>query len=103
MSKYFFALVLISSRVVGQQIVFPTTENWNHLKEGQTLSFQLSTTEASQAHFSFEGGSDLGISLDTLGHFNWTPSYDLVDRLEKQKDVTVYFQAVWKNGNKILM
>lgn len=101
MLRYIFVLILFSTPVFGQQIIFPTTENWNHLKEGQTLNFQLSTTEANQAHFSFEGGTDLGIALDTLGHFNWTPSFDLVDRLEKQKEVTIYFQAVWKNGNKI--
>lgn len=101
MLRYIFVLILFSTTVFGQQIVFPTTENWNYLKEGQTLSFQLSTTETNQAHFSFEGGSDLGITLDTLGHFNWTPAYDLVDRLEKQKEVTIYFQAVLKSGNKI--
>lgn len=101
MLRYILVLILFSTTVFGQQIVFPTTENWNYLKEGQTLSFQLSTTETNQAHFSFEGGSDLGITLDTLGHFNWTPAYDLVNRLEKQKEVTIYFQAVLISGTKI--
>ncbi len=101
MLKYLFVFVLLSSELFGQQFVFPAGENWNHLKEGQTLNFQLGTTDTNQARISFEGGADLGIGLDTLGHFNWTPSFDLVDRLEKQKEVTIYFQADWKNGNKI--
>lgn len=94
----FFCLAEIA---LSQQFIFPNAENWNHLKEGQSLSFQLRTTEAKLARFSYEGGTELGIVMDTLGYFSWTPSYDLVDRLEKQKEVTIYFQADWKEGNKI--
>lgn len=47
-----------------------------------------------------EGVNELGIHFDTLGNFNWRPSYDLVDRVEKTKDFTVIFQATWLDGKR---
>ncbi len=44
--------------------------------------------------------NDYGIQFDTLGNFSWRPSFDLVDRLEKQKEINLIFQAEWKDGRK---
>ena len=96
-------LVLLFSPicVVSQQFIFPTTNNWNYLKEGERCTFKLSTTENIQPVYTVEGGAELGIVLDSLGNFSWIPSFDLVSRLEKQKEITILFQADWKDENKI--
>lgn len=85
----------------GQQFIFPSSDNWQHVKEGQLVSFKLTTSEATVPHYSIEVTDAKGISFDSIGNFSWTPSYDLVDRIEKQKEVVVYFQADWKDGKKI--
>jgi hypothetical protein len=93
------AFFILSARC--QEFIFPAHEDWNQLKEGQTLQFTLLTSEQSRPTYSIEAPVGLGVALDTLGNFTWTPSYDLVNRLEKQKEVTVYFQANWKDGKRI--
>jgi hypothetical protein len=40
------------------------------------------------------------MQLDSTGNFQWTPSYDLVDRLERQKEVNVIVQAEWPDGRR---
>lgn len=47
-----------------------------------------------------QGPSGPNVSFDSVGNFSWKPSYDVVDRLEKQKEFTVIFQAEWKNGKR---
>ncbi|MFM8832992.1 MAG: putative Ig domain-containing protein, partial [Cytophagales bacterium] len=84
-----------------QNLVFPTSENWTSVREGQTIAFTLDVTDANKPRYSLEGVNGYQISFDTLGHFSWTPGFDLVDRLEKQKEITLIFQAEWKNGHRI--
>jgi hypothetical protein len=95
---FFFGLVL---RLQAQHFIFPSTENWMVAKEGQPISFKLDVAEPSKPHYSLEGINSYPILFDTLGNFSWTTSFDLVDRLEKQKEVTLIFQAQWKEGNHL--
>ncbi len=102
--KYFVFMLLFSWSVgllSAQQFVFPSTENWNILKEGRPTNFKVEVTDSIKPSYSLEGVNGLGILFDTLGNFSWTPSFDLVDRLEKQKEVNLIFQATWKDGRKI--
>jgi len=94
-------LVLIPGFSFSQQLIFPDIENWNKVKEGQTLSFQVKVIDPAVPKFSLEGVNGYGIHFDTLGNFSWTPSYDLADRLEKQKEISLIFQAEWKDGRKV--
>jgi len=80
-------LVLVPGFSFSQQLIFPDIENWNKVKEGQTLSFQVKVIDPAVPKFSLEGVNGYGIHFDTLGNFSWTPSYDLADRLEKQKEI----------------
>ena len=100
-----FLLVLCLAgpfEILAQQLVFPDQSSWSRLDEGKPFSFSLSLSGSTlPARFSMEGGHDLGMVIDSLGHFNWTPSYDLVSRLDKQKEVNVIFQAEWKDGKRI--
>ena len=93
--------ILVSDKLLGQNFIFPSTENWTVLKEGQELAFNLNVNDPEKPRFSIDGINGYRISLDTLGRFSWTPSFDLVDRLEKQKEITLIFQAEWKNGHRI--
>ncbi|MFM7428482.1 MAG: hypothetical protein ACKO1F_01140, partial [Flammeovirgaceae bacterium] len=95
------AFILVSDNLLGQNFIFPSAENWTVLKEGQELTFNLNVTDPEKPRFSIDGINGYRISLDTLGRFSWTPSVDLVDRLEKQKEITLIFQAEWKNGHRI--
>lgn len=98
-----FALVflLASSVASAQQLIFPDSTNWNQLKEGHSFSFRVKVKEEGIAKFSLEGINGYGIQFDSLGNFSWKPSYDLVDRLEKQKEINLIFQAEWKDGRKV--
>jgi hypothetical protein len=84
-----------------QELVFPTLANWRELSEGNTLSFTLITTDSIMPSFSLDGSNEVRTNFDSLGNFSWTPNYQVVDRLEKQKEVTVIFQATWPDGRKI--
>jgi hypothetical protein len=101
--KYLSILLfyVLATPLQAQHFVFPSAENWTTIKEGQALTFKLDVDEPSKPRYSIEGINSLAISFDTLGHFSWTPSFDLVDRLEKQKEVTLIFQAEWKEGNHL--
>lgn len=94
-------LVFFPGLAVGQQLIFPEAESWHQLKEGQLLSFQVKVNDSVAPKFSLEGINGYGITFDTLGNFSWKPSYELVDRLEKQKEINLIFQAEWKDGRKV--
>ena len=93
-------LMLAACGVRAQQLVFPEGEAWRSVLEGQELSFRVSAGDSATAVFSIEGVNGYGMMFDSLGNFYWKPSYELVDRLEKQREVNVIFQASWKDGRK---
>jgi hypothetical protein len=99
--RFLWVLVLIPSISFSQLLIFPDTENWSKVKEGQTLSFQVKVNDPSVPRFSIEGANGLGIQFDSVGNFSWKPSFDLADRLEKQKEISLIFQAEWKDGRKV--
>ncbi len=85
-----------------QELIFPYQYGWNILSEGETLSFRLQAKDSIPAKsFRLDGIESTGIHFDTLGNFSWLPSYDLVDRLEKQKDFNVIFEAAWEGNRKV--
>lgn len=100
------SLLLIGISSFSQQststFIFPDSAGWNIVNENQHVTFQVKTTHhhASQIHFSLEGADGLGIEFDSLGNFSWTPSFDLVDRVEKTKDVMVIFQQMLPDGKR---
>jgi len=99
--RFLFLLALVPGISFSQVLIFPDGENWNKVKEGQTLSFQVKVNDTSIPKFSIEGVNGYGIQFDSLGNFSWKPSFDLADRLEKQKEIGLIFQAEWKDGRKV--
>src|SRR5437868_2497185 len=84
-----------------QRFNFPDSAGWRTIPEGKELTFKVSVGEAAGPHYSLEGVNGNGMQLDSIGNFSWKPSYDLVDRLQLQKEMTVIFQADWKDGKKL--
>lgn len=85
----------------GHEIILPDSAGWNVLNEGRTLSFKVRVTASGDLRlFSLENAEKLSIQFDSIGNFTWTPSYDLVNRIEQRKDFTVIFLALWKDGKR---
>ncbi len=101
MFRFFALLVLIPGLSFAQQLIFPDTENWKQVKGGQLISFQVRCNDPSTPRYSLEGTNGYGIQFDSSGNFSWKPSFDLVDRVEKQKEINLIFQAEWKDGRKV--
>src|SRR5688572_15218565 len=81
--------------------IFPDSTGWNVVNEGQHVQFRVkSTSESDKIYYSLEGSDGLGIQFDSTGQFTWTPSFDLVDRVQKSRDVTVIFQQVLPEGKR---
>ena len=96
-------LLFIFSVSVGysQRILVSDSTGWNSLHEGDFLSFKVSAADSLRPRFTLEGGNGYGMQFDTLGVFYWKPDFKMVDRLEKQKEVTVIVQAEWKDGRRV--
>lgn len=92
-------LACISSSA--QRLIFPEGDQWRLPFEGFETTFKVKTDTSALPKFSLDGQSGLGIQFDSLGNFTWKPSFDLVDRLEQSKEITMIFQAEWKSGKKI--
>lgn len=84
-----------------QQLVFPAA-GWTRVEEGKQLTFQLGISDPSHVvRYSLEGGQEAGMKMDTLGNFDWTPGFDIADRLARQKEINVIFQADLKDGKRV--
>lgn len=75
-------------------VVPPSIENWTTVEEGETRTLRLMVNENMiNVKYSLLEGEDFGAEIDSAGNFSWTPSFDLVDRLEKEKKYTMHIEA----------
>lgn len=76
------------------KLLLPISPGWNVVNEGETLTFSLEVEGEDDIYFySISNGQLGGMELDSLGNFSWTPSFDLVDRLEEHKTFQVIFEV----------
>ncbi len=96
------AFVCFTNLALSQNLIFPYQYGWNILSEGDELKFKLEVSDSVAPRvFRLEGIESTGIQFDTLGNFSWQPGFDLVDRLEKQKDFNVIFEvSMVEDGRK---
>ncbi|WP_338873412.1 hypothetical protein WBJ53_30465 [Spirosoma sp. SC4-14] len=82
------------------QLILPTQTEWNVIPEGKTIRFDLKSTAppTDTVTYSFEGDKVEGMKLDSLGHFSWTPGYDLADRIQTAKIYPVTFEVRNQRG-----
>ncbi len=99
LATLFFVLVTLISNA--QRLQVSDSTKWNHLIEGNELSFKIYALDSIVPRFTLEGVDGYRMHMDSLGNFAWNPSFDLVDRLEKQKEVSVIAQAEWKDGRRV--
>lgn len=97
---FLFLLLLTSTLAHAQRIILPEGDQWRLPYEGTETAFRI-TSDTVPPKYSLEGNTGFGIQFDSVGNFSWTPSFDLVDRLEKTKEITVIFQGEWENGKKV--
>jgi len=94
-------MVCVGKFASAQHFIFPDSAGWRTVPEGKELAFRINVSDASSPFYSLDGVNGSGMQLDSAGNFSWRPSYDLVDRLQLQKEITVIFQADWKDGKKL--
>jgi len=104
--RYTYLLLLLisywASAQNGHDIIFPNLNGWNILEEGKDFSFRVTAyPDDSPVTFSIIDTEPLGFHLDSAGNFTWTPSFDLVNRVELTKEFPVSFQALWADGNRV--
>ena len=77
------------------QLVLPTQPNWNVVPEGTPVRFDLKAIANPGDTLIYSFGADKldGMQLDSLGHFSWTPGYELVDRVQGAKLIPVSFEV----------
>ncbi len=99
-AAFLFSCLTISYSQNTYSLIFPDSLGWNRLNENEELKFTLTTTRNEPARFHLEGAENSGITFDSLGNFTWKPSFDFADRVAKEKELTVIFEASWKDGKR---
>ncbi len=82
------------------QILLPQQPDWNVVAEGQPIHFTLKTTGSSTdsvTYYIAQGMLD-GMTFDSLGHFSWTPGFDLADRLKVVRTIPLIFEVRNRRG-----
>lgn len=77
------------------QIILPAQATWNVVPEGTPVRFTLKAVAGPNDTLRYRLGPDHleSMQLDSLGHFSWTPGYDLVDRVQGAKLIPVSFEV----------
>jgi len=82
------------------QIILPPSANWTTVAEGSTVDVTLKATgtKADTVFFSISQGQMEGMKLDSTGHFTWTPGFDIADRINTTRTLSVLFEVSNKHG-----
>jgi hypothetical protein len=106
--------VLLFSKAQGQdnmknasagqlQIIFPDQPEWNILQEGKEINFhlQIKGGKSDSVRYNAVSGLIKEMKFDSLGHFVWTPSFDIADRINTTKNFPVLFEAQTAAGENV--
>lgn len=85
------------------QFILPTQLSWNIVEEGQELIFQVNTRggKSDTVYLSLAEGKMKGMRFDSLGRFVWTPPYDVADRINTLRSVSIVLEARNNAGESI--
>jgi hypothetical protein len=85
------------------QMIFPKEADWNTLVEGKEINFHLQVKggKSDSVRYSISSGWRKDMQFDSLGHFVWTPNYDLADRINTVKLWPIVFEATNQAGETI--
>lgn len=89
----------------GHDIILPDSTGWNILREGEAARLRFRVQPNSHfVGFSLTADETVlrsGLMVDSSGVMQWTPPYNLVNRLERIKEVPVTLTALWKDGTRV--
>ena len=87
------------------QIILPhqldrQNANWNVVSEGQTIGVQIRAggSKTDSVNYAIKQGQMEGMTLDSTGHFRWTPGFDIADRINTTKSIPLIFEIRNKQG-----
>ncbi len=85
------------------QLIFPNDADWNVIEEGKEIDFHLQVTGGKSDYVTYNITSGLRkeMKFDSLGHFVWTPGFDVADRINTVKTLSVVFEAQTKTGESV--
>lgn len=85
------------------QLIFPKESDWNTLVEGKEINFHLQTKggKSDSVRYSIASGWRKDMYFDSLGHFVWTPGYDMADRINTIKLWPIVFEAINQAGESV--
>ncbi len=85
------------------QLVFPKDAEWNTLEEGKEINFHLQVKggKNDSIRYSILSGYRKDMKFDSLGHFVWTPTYEMADRINTVKLWPVVFEATNQAGEAV--
>jgi hypothetical protein len=106
MRYIFFCLLSIivyqTSSAQEASIVLPSEPDWNLLREGDSITFKVFVQNSdTDWDISVIGERSLSYTIDSTGIFSWTPSYDLVDRVNEFKTFSFIFEATQGSEGKL--
>ncbi|GLU54172.1 hypothetical protein Dfri01_36330 [Dyadobacter frigoris] len=85
------------------QLIFPKETDWNTLLEGKEIDFHLQTRggKSDSVRYNIASGFRRDMKFDSLGHFIWTPNYDIADRINTVKLWPIVFEATNQAGETV--
>ncbi|WP_254562330.1 hypothetical protein [Dyadobacter diqingensis] len=85
------------------QLIFPKDAEWNTLEEGKEINFHLQVRggKSDSIRYSITSGWRKDMKFDSTGHFVWTPTYEMADRINTVKLWPIVFEAVNLAGETV--
>ncbi|MDQ6478557.1 hypothetical protein [Dyadobacter sp. LHD-138] len=85
------------------QLIFPKDAEWNTLEEGKEINFHLQVRggKSDSTRYSITSGWRKDMKFDSTGHFVWTPSYEMADRINTVKLLPIVFEATNQAGETV--
>ncbi|KAA9353555.1 hypothetical protein [Larkinella humicola] len=98
-------LTALAQEAKSLQIILPhqldrQNANWNVVAEGQSIDVQIRVagSKTDSVTYAIKQGQMEGMTLDSTGHFRWTPGFDIADRINTTKSVPLIFEIRNKQG-----
>ncbi|WP_138994334.1 hypothetical protein [Larkinella sp. C7] len=98
-------LTALAQEAKSLQIILPhqldrQNANWNVVSEGQTIDVLIRAggSKTDSVTYAIKQGQMEGMTLDSTGHFRWTPGFDLADRINTTKSIPLIFEIRNKQG-----
>jgi len=91
----------IDDDLLDLNLMLPEGKAWRVVSEGQKLEFKVAAVGGKDQNYHYSiSGDDKGITIDSVGLVSWTPGFEVVERLEKDKQFPVVIE-VTNDSNQV--